>query len=515
MKHKLSIGIVLLLVGLLAGCGGDAQHATVQRGRVSFTIHWPSRSRLIPAAANSIKVVLTDAATSNSVASQVAARPTTGSQSIITFNGLAPGSLHADLGAYPSTDGSGTAQAHASVQPVTIQSGQTTTVPVTLTSTIASIVLTPATSQLAPGASLTVTATAYDGAGSVVLTTPSLIQWTSSNTAAATVQAGVITGVGGGTAQITATDPESGKSGSATVTVAAWSGLIVFTSTQAPATTENIFTMNADGSGVTDLTNSTQIERAARFSPDGRSIIFARKDPNALHVANIWIMGIDGTHPTQIAPVQANGQSGVTGQPDNFYFTPSFSQDETHILFTCGYIQPFIAVMDANGGNAHVLTDSSGNAIGGGSPSYSPDGTTIIFQANSNGTNGPQNIIAMNADGANQRQLTNLTVAYQAAGAPRYSLDGRRIVFAVSIYNPNTYQSSNDIWIMNADGSGQTQLTHDGLSSGPAFTRSGKIVFVGTSGGRMEIYRMNADGTSVQPLTNTASTITNWWADSL
>src|SRR5204863_528468 len=63
-------------------------------------------------------------------------------------------------------------------------------------------------------------ATARDINNSIVLTSPSKMQWASSNLAVATVSAtGKVTGLGGGGSNITATDTESGISGTTAVLV--------------------------------------------------------------------------------------------------------------------------------------------------------------------------------------------------------------------------------------------------------------------------------------------------------
>src|SRR5438552_1653442 len=70
-------GITLSSVTFLAGCGGSGggtQSSTT--GRATLTIIWPDRSRLIPAASNSIKVAINKGSTA--ITSNVVARPSGG-----------------------------------------------------------------------------------------------------------------------------------------------------------------------------------------------------------------------------------------------------------------------------------------------------------------------------------------------------------------------------------------------------------------------------------------------------
>ena len=105
----------------------------------------------------------------------------------------------------------------------------------------------------------------------------------------------------------------------------------------------------------------------------------------------------------------------------------------------------------------------------------------------------------MNADGSNPRRLTN-NPGFDTG--PQWSSDGRRILFS------SLRQGNVDVYLMNVDGSDLTRLTTDpGQDVGPVFSREGplRIDFstdrAGTvPGDDLDIYIMNADGTSQRPL---------------
>ena len=100
-------------------------------------------------------------------------------------------------------------------------------------------------------------------------------------------------------------------------------------------------------------------------------------------------------------------------------------------------------------------------------------------------------IYVMNADGTGQTRLTDNT-AYD--WGPSWSPDGSRIAF-YSVRVDGAH-SDREIYVMNADGTGQTNLTNnDVYDSDPSWSPDGRqIAFVkgGKAGG---IYVMNADGT--------------------
>lgn len=214
----------ILILPLLAGCGGGGSAPNLAAsglsggGRALVHLQWPSRSRLVPQASNS--VVLTIKKGDASLGSRTLTRPDGDGAVVSTaeFTNLPVGTFTLKATAYPNADGTGTAQATAS-QDLTITDGQTASPTITMASTIDHIVVTAEngttgillghtthTSQLI--------ATPKDAAGNTVLTTAANLSWQSSDTNKVTINSsGLATGVAYGGATITATDSEHGKSG--------------------------------------------------------------------------------------------------------------------------------------------------------------------------------------------------------------------------------------------------------------------------------------------------------------
>ena len=118
-------------------------------------------------------------------------------------------------------------------------------------------------------------------------------------------------------------------------------------------------------------------------------------------------------------------------------------------------------------------------------------------------------VLVMNADGSGQTNLTNNAAA---DSAPAWSSDGTQIAFT-----SNRDAGNFDIYKMNADGSGQTRLTTDGSEDAfPAWSPDGtRIAFRSVRDGNQEIYVMFANGSLQTRLTfNTASdAFPNWSPD--
>lgn len=85
---------------------------------------------------------------------------------------------------------------------------------------VTGVTVTPSSVTLMAGATQQITGTASKSSGTVNLTSPNTVAWTSSNTAVATVtQAGLINAIGGGSAVITATTIDGFFSGNTAITV--------------------------------------------------------------------------------------------------------------------------------------------------------------------------------------------------------------------------------------------------------------------------------------------------------
>lgn len=198
----------------LAGCGGTASAPV---SGFQMNIQWPSASRLIPSATQSVRVVVQDAGGFQTF--RVANRPTTGGFTTLVFFGLRPGNLSVDARAYPAVDAQGVPLAQTAVQ-VTVAQGNQTNLQLSLVSTVDRVEVAPTRVDLAPAGTRTLSGTAKDTSGNLVPLSASKTTWVSSDPSIATVDStGKVTAVKAGSVTITFTDTESGKSGTALVVV--------------------------------------------------------------------------------------------------------------------------------------------------------------------------------------------------------------------------------------------------------------------------------------------------------
>jgi Tol biopolymer transport system component len=144
-----------------------------------------------------------------------------------------------------------------------------------------------------------------------------------------------------------------------------------------------------------------------------------------------------------------------------------------------------IIASPANGGQSDTTVVSVA-----GAPSQCQH--SIAFQSS---RDGDYEIYLMNADGSGQVNLTD-NPGYDYA--PVWSPDGTRIAFT------SNRDGNNEIYVMNADGSGLLNLTNNpGYDYAPAWSPDGtRIAFTSNRDGNSEIYVVNTDGSGLHNLTN-------------
>jgi Tol biopolymer transport system component len=226
----------------------------------------------------------------------------------------------------------------------------------------------------------------------------------------------------------------------------------------------DVYTALPNGQDLRRLTTDPGFDACAAYSADGQRIAYCSGAAGG--PVQVWTMKQNGTDKQQV--------THMTG-PATF---PDFSPNESKIVFTAkpaGSLTRDIYVIGSDGSGLTNLTSGEGdNAY----PAFSPDGSKVVFTSDRTGT---RQVWLMNADGTGQEQLT--FDAQTKDQVPDWSPDGSKIAYLADthgiadILNP----SWGDIWVMNADGSGQhpitTGATYYGTAWSPDGTRIASIDF--------------------------------------
>jgi Tol biopolymer transport system component len=305
----------------------------------------------------------------------------------------------------------------------------------------------------------------------------------------------------------------------------------------------NLWVMNTDGSGATPLTRLTNFNVSSyglAWSPDGRKIAFnsnlaldGSDATTANFTQNIWLANTNGTGVTPLTRLDGTFAGASL---------PEWSQNGSKIAFTSGGAFDGsntagpnfnLWVMNADGSGATVLTRFVNTA--NMQPVFSPDGTKLAFLS-SRALNGGDvfpgastNLWVAATDGSGATPLTRYTIgsAVVEGNGIFWSPDGKKIAFtssgALDGSNAVNTNSTDNVWLANADGSGATPLTSLSYPANSPPVHSGAFAYAWSPDGAnlafvsdraldgsnvpaphgiSSAWVMKRDGTNAMPLSN-------------
>lgn len=241
------------------------------------------------------------------------------------------------------------------------------------------------------------------------------------------------------------------------------------------------------------ITSFSGLDLYPAFSPNGNTLAYSSNKSGALEI-----------YIRQLVPGASEIQLTSDGSHN---VQAAFSADGSRLAYH-SILRGGIWIVPSSGGTPKRLTDFGSN------PSWSPDGTKIVFQSDPLNDLGsgvrsampPSTIWTIDVDGSGPpARVTDVGNPSGGHGAPEWSPDGRRIMF-----DTNDWASS-AIWSVLIDGSGLVPVFPEGTmsardrwvaASDAVFTKDGRsIVFVADVGLSIQTVEIDDSGQAVRPPT--------------
>lgn len=259
---------------------------------------------------------------------------------------------------------------------------------------------------------------------------------------------------------------------------------------------DQIYTMNADGTGTKMISNGEGRTTCSYFFNKNKNILYgsthlgAKECPPNPDFSKGYVWAIYPTYDIFSATADGKNIKQLTNSP-GYDAEATVSTDGKKVIFTSmrdGDLDLY--VMDTKGKNVKRLTNELGYD---GGAFFSPDGKQIVYRSYHPKTAAEiarykdrlaNNLIeptvfevwVMNADGTNKRQVTKLSAA---SFAPFFTPDGKKIIFCTNYFASDPRKRNFDLALINVDGTGLERVTYNETFDGfPMFSPDGKkLVF--------------------------------------
>jgi TolB protein len=171
---------------------------------------------------------------------------------------------------------------------------------------------------------------------------------------------------------------------------------------------KEIYTADADGGNVVQLTHDNAISVGPHLSADGRSLVYTGYQSGYADVYEIEL----GSGSRQRIMKFPGTNSGAAYSPDGHRLAVTLSKDGN----------PELYVTSSGGGSPHRLTHTPGVES---SPTWSPDGNEIIYSSD---TGGSPLLYRISAGGGEGRRIGT---GHNYNTSPNWSPDGKKVAFTV------------------------------------------------------------------------------------
>jgi Tol biopolymer transport system component len=250
-------------------------------------------------------------------------------------------------------------------------------------------------------------------------------------------------------------------------------GDIVFVSTRDG--NPEIYSVKADGTNLTRLTNNPANDDAPVWSPDGKRIAFATDRDGSWE---IYVMNADGTN-----VVRRTFSASYSGDP-------CWSPDGNRIVYsTLSNGSLNIWTVSPDSGSPALLLEMPGYDA---HPALSPDGSRLAVTSDWYAYDFVYDVFIANADGTGWTGLTGDIFDHVDYVRPSWSPDSAKLAVAIT-QTTGVDQYITQLGVMNADGSGLTPLISAATWAKSSWSPDGTtIAFTSESSGVLNISWVSA-----------------------
>jgi Tol biopolymer transport system component len=267
-----------------------------------------------------------------------------------------------------------------------------------------------------------------------------------------------------------------------------------------------VFVANPDGTHMSQIPLEDPAD-CPSWSPDGSKVLVCTFRPEEL------------VRPATVGPDGSGFTLLDNPDPDLGIFCTSWSPDGARLACE-GNTDPYSSIegiytVAADGSDLTRLTQNPYGIAsccpfrsGDGVPSYSPDGSRIVFSRFNQ--KGQSAIFTMNAaDGSGVFQVTPWGLG---GGGGRWSPDGQWIAFGLRDFHTPSWVRRGELYLVRPDGTDLQKIAIDTHGSqyfakqptwSPDGTRILFVMYLGSNGWQPDLFTMNPDGSHLTQVTNT------------
>jgi TolB protein len=242
--------------------------------------------------------------------------------------------------------------------------------------------------------------------------------------------------------------------------------------------TNQLWIINADGTGERRLTNEPAGVSGAQWAAGGSSLFYAVASHDSSILYELWP---DSARQRRVGTFPGRSPQVAPGRGLVIYDVGPWTA--SHLMMT-----------DIDQRSARQLTDDSHNVWKG---VWSPDAKRIAYTVSDKSG---MAVWVMNADGSKPHRVTHLTAAEGRAQMPAWSPDSQELAFQA-----NAGAGKSTVWVIDLRTGGEREILPHAtnvLDETPSWFSDGdRVAFQSNRSGRMQIWTVKANGRELRQVT--------------